>query len=66
MIELKPCPFRVHGERTMSLTVEGEYFYNECFMPCLEEKCACFHRDGDNVYCDRNGAYMILTKRRTS
>lgn len=63
MSKLKPCPYRVHGERTMSLTVAGEYYYNEYFMPCMEKECACFH-DGDDAYCDRNGAYMILTERR--
>ena len=64
MSELKPCPYRVYGERKMSLTVAGEYWYNEYFMPCMENKCACFHRDVDEAYCDRNGAYMRLTKRR--
>ena len=63
MSELKPCPYRVHGERTMSLTVAGEYYYNECFMPCMGKECACFHCDGDDAYCDRNGAYMRLTER---
>ena len=63
MSKLKPCPFRVHGERVMSLTVAGEYYYNEIFMPCMEKECACFHRDGDGAYCDRNGAYMRLTER---
>jgi hypothetical protein len=63
MSELKPCPYRVHGERVRSLTVEGEYYYNEVFMPCMEEKCPCFHRDGTDAYCDRNGAYMRLTER---
>ena len=62
MSKLKPCPFRVHGERVMSLTVAGEYYYNEIFMPCMEKECACFHRDGDEAYCERNGAYMRLTK----
>lgn len=60
--ELKPCPYRVHGERTASLTISGEYYYNEYFMPCLMEGCACFYRDGSDAYCDRNGTYMRLTK----
>lgn len=47
----------------MSLTVEGEYYYNEYFMPCMKKECACFHCDGDDAYCDRNGAYMRLTER---
>lgn len=38
MSELMPCPYRVHGERTMSLTVAGEYYYNEYFMPCMKKK----------------------------
>ena len=61
MNELKPCPYRVHGERKMSLTVAGEYYYNEYFMPCMKKECACFH-DGDDPYCDRNGAYMRLRR----
>lgn len=35
--KLKPCPFRVHGERTASATIQGEYYYNEFFMPCMGE-----------------------------
>lgn len=42
MNELKPCPFRVHGERTASLTISGEFYYNEIFMPCLREDCPAF------------------------
>lgn len=60
--ELKPCPYRVHGERIMSLTIPGEYYYNEIFMPCMKEECVCFHRDGNDVYCDRNGAYVRLKR----
>lgn len=60
MTELKPCPYRVHGERTASLTVEGEYFYNETFMPCMQKGCPCFHLSCGDAYCDRNGAYMKL------
>lgn len=62
MIELKLCPWRICGEKRMSLTISGEYTYTEMFMPCMREECACFHRDGDDVYCDRNGAYMRLTR----
>ena len=36
------CPWRIHGERTQSLTVAGEYFYNEYFMPCLGDECPCY------------------------
>ena len=60
MSKLKPCPYRVHGERRASLTVEGEYYYNEWFMPCMRQECACFHIDCDDAYCDRNGMYMKL------
>lgn len=63
MNDLKPCPYRVYGEQTRSATVSGEYYYTEYFMPCMEKECACFHRDGDDAYCDRNGAYMRLTAR---
>lgn len=50
--KLKPCPFRVHGERTASWTVAGEYYYNETFMPCMGEKCAAYW----NGRCMRDGA----------
>ena len=60
MSDLKPCPYRVHGERKASLTMTGEYYYNEYFMPCMGKSCACFHIDRDEAYCDRNGAYMKL------
>lgn len=40
--KLKPCPFRVHGERTQSATIRGEFYYNEYFMPCMGEKCAAY------------------------
>lgn len=62
MNDLKPCPFRVHGERTSSLVVAGEYFYNEIFMPCMRSECACFHDNLGDPYCDRNGAYMKLAR----
>lgn len=64
MSELKPCPFRVHGERVASLTVTGEYYYNETFMPCMQKACACFHVDCGDAYCDRGSAYMRLGKVR--
>ena len=60
--ELKPCPFRVHGERTASLTVAGEFYYNETFMPCMGKECACFKEDSVDAYCDRNGAFILMTK----
>ena len=60
MSRLKPCPYRVHGERKASLTIAGEYYYNEYFMPCMEQKCPCFHSDCGDAYCDRGGAYMRL------
>ncbi len=65
MMELKPCPYRVYGKRTASLTVEGEYYYNEAFMPCMGKGCPCFHVDCGDAYCDRNGAYMKLGKWKT-
>lgn len=61
MDELKPCPFRVHGERTASLTVVGEYNYNEIFMPCMGEKCPAF-RPGDNI-CTNYGANYDMNRR---
>lgn len=57
---LKPCPYRVHGERRGSLTMPGDYYYNEYFMPCIQKECACFHVDLGDAYCDRNGMYMRL------
>ena len=60
--KLKPCPYRVHGERVASLTVEGEFYYNEIFMPCMKEECPCYHEDCGDVWCDRNGAYMKLNR----
>ena len=63
-IKLKPCPYRVHGERVSSLTVAGEYYYNEIFMPCMRNECPCFHENGGDTYCDRNGTPMRM-KRRT-
>ena len=58
--ELKPCPYRIHGERRASLTVEGEFYYNETFMPCMGNECACYNESPDEVYCDRNGAHMPM------
>lgn len=54
------CPFRIHGEKTMSATVAGEYFYNEYFMPCMKRKCPCYYEDCGDGYCNRNGANMNL------
>ena len=51
---MKYCPYRVHGERRASLTVQGEYYYNECFMPCLKEECACYVKDGEEEKCLRS------------
>ncbi len=62
-IDLKPCPYRIHGERTASLTVKGEFYYNETFMPCMREKCPCFHNDVGDPYCDRGGERMKLKRR---
>lgn len=56
------CPFRVHGERTASLTVAGEYYYNETFMPCLKEGCPVFSQDCGDMYCYRNDTPIILHK----
>lgn len=64
--KLKPCPFRVHGERTPSLTIEGAYYYNETFMPCMGKECPCFHEDSVDAYCDRNGAFMTMTKKEVT
>lgn len=60
MTELKPCPFRVHGERTASLTIPGEFYYNELFMPCMREECACFYRIGNELRCMRDNTYLVL------
>lgn len=54
MDELKACPFRVHGERTSSLTVPGEFYYNEYFMPCMREKCPCFRVVDNEPRCYRD------------
>ena len=61
MDNLKPCPFRYHGD--MSLTAEGEYHYKDVFAPCLQEECPCFHVNYGDAYCDRNGAYMKLGRK---
>lgn len=54
--KLKPCPFRVHGERTPSRTVRGEFYYNEYFMPCMGDKCAAYW----NGTCMRDGAGFAM------
>lgn len=64
MDKLKPCPYRVHGERTPSLTVSGEYYYNETFMPCMGAECACYYDAGDEVRCNRNDMCLVLLNRR--
>ena len=65
-IELKPCPFRVHGERVPSLTIEGAYYYNEIFMPCMGKGCPCYDEEfSGNAVCRRNGANMIMTEEVT-
>ena len=58
--KLKPCPFRVHGERTASLTNAGEFYYNEIFMPCMREECACFYEIGKEYRCMRDNMYLVL------
>lgn len=63
--ELKPCPYRVHGERRASFTVAGEYYYNETFMPCMGKECACFEEDHGEAYCTRNGGCAKMTKEVT-
>lgn len=64
--KLKPCPYRIRGERRASLTIEGEYYYNEYFMPCMRQECGCFHVDCGDAYCDRNGSYMKLGELKES
>lgn len=59
-VDLKPCPFRVHGERTASLTVVGEFYYNEIFMPCMGEKCASFMTVGSEHRCYRDNLYLVM------
>lgn len=43
--KIKSCPFRVHGVRISSLTVEGEYSYTERFALCMRSACAAY-KDG--------------------
>jgi len=64
-VKLKPCPYRVHGERVSSFTTSGEYYYNEIFMPCMRNECPCFHENEGDPYCDRNGTPMRMKKERT-
>lgn len=63
-VELKPCPWRIHGEKAESLTISGEFYYNESFMPCIGEDCPAF--DSDNAVCMKDGAFfrMKVIKRR--
>ena len=60
MEKLKPCPFRIHGERVQSATAEGEFYYNETFMPCIGNKCACYADIGDEIRCYRENVCFIL------
>lgn len=62
-MKIKPCPFRIHGEKTASLTTEGEYYYNEYFMPCLREECPCYLDAGYEIRCIRDGANLVLAER---
>lgn len=59
--KLKPCPFRVHGRRVPSLTVEGEYFYNEIFMPCMGEDCPAFQKSDHT--CTNYGANYDMRRK---
>ena len=63
--ELKPCPYRVHGEKRLSLTVQGEYYYNETFMPCMGKECACYKEEYGDAYCTRNNANAKMTREVT-
>ena len=56
MSALKSCPYRVHGERVASLTVAGELYYNEVFMPCMGNDCAAYF----NGICRRDGAFFDM------
>lgn len=62
-IKLKPCPFRVYGERVSSLTVPGQFYYNETFMPCMRGDCACYYDNGDEIRCRRDNTYYVLAER---
>lgn len=48
------CPFRIHGQKIASLTIAGECYYSEHFMPCLEKRCPVFRVDCGDAYCYRN------------
>ena len=61
---LKPCPFRVHGERIASLTIAGEFYYKESFMPCMGEDCMCYRDDGDAIRCYRDNLSFILDDKK--
>jgi len=63
MMELKPCPFRIHGERRMSATMPGEYYYNESFMPCMRDRCACYMDTGEEIRCNRDHLYLVIGRR---
>ena len=63
--KLKPCPYRIHGEMRSSLTVQGEFYYNETFMPCMGKECCCYEESYGNAYCTRNNANAKMTKEVT-
>ncbi len=41
-LKLKLCPYRIYGEKRMSITIEGEYSYREFFLPCMGNNCGAF------------------------
>ena len=61
--KVKPCPYRVYSERRASATIAGEYVYQEHFMPCYREKCACYYDNGEEILCLKNGGNLCLYKR---
>ena len=64
MYNLKPCPWRIHGARTPSLTIAGEYFYSEVFMPCLGEECPAFNPASNT--CMKDGANFDMNRRASN
>jgi len=60
MINLKPCPFRIYGAKQMSLTIPGEYFYRETFMPCMGDDCPCYKEEGNDIKCYRDNMAFDL------
>ena len=64
-VNLKLCPYRIRGERRASLTVEGEFYYSEAFMPCMGSNCPCYEDFGTEARCYRHeGHYLILGTRK--